>query len=268
MNPALPGESAAKHKVIMENLAVDRAAVIKLDDLPLPYIEIDRHGVITRANRATLALHPLDRGELIGQTAWDLMAADEKDLSFAAYCSALESEEEPGAVRRSLCDRSGQFRTYELHRSLARDGKGKARGMRLLAVDVTEAKKDMEEARAVSQRLECVLHSICEAVIVTDSVGFIRSVNPAAEALLGWEGKELTGMSIEEGLPIVAYLPGGSPECKFTRWLEGPVKGIATILDRERREIHVYIGVSPVLDSENGTALGAVLLLRKAEISG
>ena len=93
-----------------------------IDELPLPYIELDAHGVITRANRATLALHPLDRGELIGQIAWDLMAADEKEPELR--CLLLErwrQARQPAVVRRSLYDRSGQFRTYEMHRSLVRD---------------------------------------------------------------------------------------------------------------------------------------------------
>ncbi len=238
-----------------------------LDELPLPYIEIDSHGVITRANRATLDLHPLDRGQLIGKIAWDLMAADEKDQSFAAYCSSLESGEEPGVVRRSLCDRSGQFRTYEMHRKLVRDPEGRPTGMRMMCVDVSDAKKDLEEARAAHLLLKSVLDSICEAVIVTDAVGFIRSANPAAEKLLGFKAGDLAGMSIEEGLPIVACLPARRFESAFTSWLERPMKGFATILDRERRELHIAIGASPIQDKESGSTIGAVILVHQVEIS-
>jgi PAS domain S-box-containing protein len=239
-----------------------------LDELPLPYIEIDSHGVITRANRATLELHPLDRGQLIGRIAWDLMAADEKDQSFAAYCSTLESGREPGVVLRSLCDRSGQFRTYEMHRKLVRDAEGRPTGMRMMCVDVTEAKKDLDEARGAHLVLESVFNSIGEAVIATDAVGFIRSVNPAAEKLLGFKAGALIGMSIEEGLPIVATLPAARSESIFTAWLERRMKGFATILDRERREIHVGISASPIQDKGNGSTVGVVILLREVEISG
>ena len=74
-------------------------------------------------------------------------------------------------------------------------------------------------------------------------------------------------MSIEEGLPIVAFLPGGRSECTFTAWLERPMRGIATILNRERHEIHVGIGASPIQDKENGSTIGAVILARAVEIS-
>lgn len=261
VNPVLPAEAAADPASTDANVAMDC-----IDQLPLPYIELDTHGIIIRANRATLALHPLVRGELIGQTAWDLVAPDEKDPSFASYCSALESGEEPQAVLRSLCDRTGQFRTYQIHRGLVRDAEGNAAGMRMLCVDVSEAKKELEDARRKSLWLESVMESLSEAIVVTDAVGFIRSVNPAAELLLGCPAADLKGMSIEEGLPILAFLPGGNSECTFTRWLEGPLNGIATILNRQREEIHVRLGISPIVDKENGSTAGAILVLRKVEI--
>jgi PAS domain S-box-containing protein len=266
VNPVLPFKAVSEAVPETVGFADLQRDELIVDELPLPYIEMDSHGVITRANRATLALHPLDRGELIGKIAWDMMASDEKDQSFAAYCSTLETGEEPG-VRRSLCDRSGQFRTYEMHRRLVRDAGGNPTGMRMLCVDVTEAKKDLEEARGASLLLESVLNSIGEAVIVTDAVGFIHSANPAAEALLGWKASELTGMSIEEGLPIVAFLPGRRSECIFTAWLERPMKGIATILNRERREIHVRMEASPIQEKKNGSTIGVVILVREVEIS-
>jgi len=249
----------------LHGIAITPAKVDPLDELPLPYIEMDRHGMVTRANRATFALLPLEEGQLIGRMAWDFMAADEKDRSFAAYCSALESGQAPPVVRRSVYDRSGQFRTYEMHRGLMRDAQGNPSGMRMLCVDVTEAKKALEDARRASLWLQSVMDSLCMAVIVTDSVGFIRSVNPAAQALLGRNAAGLTGIMIEEGLPILAYRSADQSELTFTRSLESPSKGIAAILDRERREIPVEVATSPIFDNENGSTSGVILTLRKLE---
>ena len=252
----------------MDSAAIDPAKVASLDELPLPYIEMDAHGMVTRANRATIALLPLEEGQLIGRMAWDFMASDEKDPSFAAYCSTLESGQAPAIVRRSIYDRSGQFRTYELHRSLIRDAEGNPAGMRMLCVDISEAKKALEDARSTSLWLQSVMDAITAAVIVTDSVGFIRSVNPAAEALLGCKSTELRNMPIEQGLPILAYRSGDRSELTFTMSLEGPSKGIATILDRECRQLQVEIGTSPIFEKENGSTSGVVLVLRRLEIPG
>lgn len=259
--------AVATAKVAAQNLPeMAPNPVDPFDELPLPYLEIDARGVITRANRASRALHHLGCGQLIGQMAWNFVAADEKDPSFAAYCLTLESGKEPAVVRRSLYDRSGQFHTYEMHRSLIRDAEGNPAGMRMLCVDVSKTEKTLEAAQRKALGLESVIESICEAVIVTDAVGFIRSANPAAEILLGWQASELTGMSIEKGVPVVAYLSGDCSDLKFTMCLEASTKGIATILDRLRREIHIGIGTSPIFDKESSSTIGVVLLLHKLEL--
>jgi PAS domain S-box-containing protein len=233
-----------------------------IDDLPLPYIEMDAFGVVTRANRATLALHPPERGELVGKMVWDLMAADEKDPSFAAYCSTMEAGAEPEVVRRSLYDRSGQFRTYELYRKLMRDERGAAAGMRVIFVDVTEKVKALDEAHRTRLWLESIMESVWEAVIVTDSVGFIRKANPAAEKLLRANHGELAGMLIEEGLPITECAGGNRSELQFNSWLETPSRGTATVLDRQGKEIHVDLSTSPIFDKETRSTTGVVYILR------
>ena len=57
-----------------------RRPTLNIDHLPLPYVEMDARGIITRANRAALALHHPEQGDLIGRSGWDMMAIDEKDL--------------------------------------------------------------------------------------------------------------------------------------------------------------------------------------------
>jgi PAS domain S-box-containing protein len=250
-------EGALESLQTAANIATDT-----IDELPLPYIEMDAFGVVTRVNRATMALHPPERGELVGKLAWDFMAADEKDPSFAAYCSTIEAGAEPEVVRRSLYDRSGKFRTYELYRKLMRDESGAAAGMRVIFVDVTEKVKALEEAHRTRLWLESIMESVCEAVIVTDSVGFIRKANPAAGKLLKASQGELAGMLIEEGLPITACAGGNRSELQFTSWLEAPSRGAATVLDRERKEIRVELSTSPIFDKESRSTTGVVYILR------
>jgi PAS domain S-box-containing protein len=244
-------------------LASDMSEPDAIDELPLPYIEMDGNGFVTRANRAALALYPAGHGEPIGKMAWDLMPTDEKEPSCAEYISLMESGEEPPIVHRTLYSRLGQFRTYELHRRLIRDGAGRPAGMRILFVDVTESEKALEDARWTRLWLESVIEAIGDAVIVTDAMGIIRYANPAAEALLGWKASELEGMVIEQGLPILAYVSGFRLELTFTMSLDGPSKGVATVLDRERRELQIELGTSPIFDKESGATTGVVLILHQ-----
>ena len=106
-----------------------------------------RSGIITRANRATLALHHPEQGELIGKSAWDLLAIDEKNRSTAAFLSLMASGEDPPVICRSIFDCSGRFRTYEIHRTMIRTADGKPAGMRMIFMDVTERNNALEEAQ-------------------------------------------------------------------------------------------------------------------------
>ena len=152
------------------------------------------------------------------------MAVDEKDRSSAAFLSHMESGEDPPVMTRSIFDRSGSFRTYEFHRSLMRDAMGKPAGMRMVCVDVTETARALEEARRAQQWLENAMASLAEAVILTDILGVIQSVNRAAEELSGWRASGLIGKTIDELLPTQAFPPGGSAFLDLRALLEPPLQ--------------------------------------------
>src|SRR5208282_1204593 len=94
------------------------------------------------------------------------------------------------------------FRTYQLHRALLRDAAGNPAGMRLIGVDVTEMSQALEEARRTSKWLESAMVSMQDAVILTDALGVVCSVNPAAGELVCRSSQELIGLTIEEALPV------------------------------------------------------------------
>lgn len=236
-----------------------------IDELPLPYIEMDTHGIVTRANRAALELHPSERGDLIGKMAWDMMATDEREPSCAAYVSHMETGGEPPVVRRALYDVSGHFRTYELHRSLMRDAGGHPTGMRVLFVNVTQTRQALEEAGRVRQWLEVVLGSMPAGVIVADALGFIRYANPPVEELFGWKAAELEGKMVDEALPLVTYEADGATSLNFNFTLEKRSKGIATILDRNGKHVRVEIGTSPMIDTNHALTIGVVGVMHKVE---
>jgi len=234
-----------------------------IDTLPLPYAELDSHGIIIRANRAALALHHPEQGDLIGKSGWDLMALDEKVFSHAAFSAQMLSGMEPPVITRNIFDRSGSFRTYRMHRSFIRDADGKPAGMRMTLVDVTESGKLLDDARAALSWFENAIASLADAVVLTDPLGFVRTVNRAAEELLGCSAQELAGKVIEEAIPIVAYEPvDGSPLDHRTA-IERHCKGVATLLTRDCSRARVEISTSPILDKDSGAVIGVAAILRK-----
>jgi PAS domain S-box-containing protein len=239
-----------------------------LDDLPVAYVEMDAHGAITRANRLTRSLHSSHAGELIGKLAWEMMPAEEQERSRASFETAMETRQDPPVARRSIYDSSGNFRVYEIHRNLIRDGDGQPTGMRVVSVDVSEMHKAQGEAERVRLWLENALEAMADAVIVTDALGFIRTINAAAEELFGWKAAELKNKVIEKALPVLSYVSDDKSKLDFTMKLDKRASGVATMLDRERRELRVEISTSPMVDKVNGSTEGVVAVLRRVAAAG
>ena len=245
------------------NATKDNADMEILDQLPVAYVEMDANGVIVRANRLSHSLHPSHSGELIGKHAWDLMPSDEQQLSRAAFFQALNTAQDLPVARRPILTTSGEFRTYELHRSVIRNASKRATGMRVVSVDVTESHRAQEEAQREHAWLESVLASLRDAVIVTDALGFIRNVNGAAEELFGFKSEQVLGEAFEDVLPLVSYLSESNTEYSHRLVLDQPSKGIAGFLDCRRNVVNVEIATSPIVDKSSGFTSGVVTLLHK-----
>jgi len=184
----------------IELSSVDCPTLDRLEELPLPYIELEAKGIIVRVNRAALNLHPSERGELIGRMAWELLAPEEMNSSHAAFTAIMESAEEPPTVLRALNTRSGEFRNFALYRNPIRDRENKPTGMRILCVDMTDALKELENAQHAELWVKSILDSLTDAVIVTDALGFIRDINTAAEELFNWTVSKIVGTSLDQEL--------------------------------------------------------------------
>jgi PAS domain S-box-containing protein len=244
-----------------------RRPTLNIDHLPLPYVEMDARGIITRANRATLALHHPEQGELIGRSAWDLLAIDEKDRSAAAFLALMTSGEEPPVICRSIFDCSGRFRTYEIHRTMIRKPGGRPAGMRMIFMDVTDRKNALEEAQRASHWLENALGSVADAVVLTDVLGLVLSANPAAESLFGFSASELEGKVLDEIVPILEYRSLDGPNLDQRAVIEGSCKGVATLLARSGDKVKVEISTSPICDKNSGPVTGVAAILRRVESS-
>jgi PAS domain S-box-containing protein len=148
---------------------------------------------------------------------------------------------------------------------MIRDAAGKPAGMRMIGVDVTETIKALEEECRERKWLESVIASVAEGVVLTDVLGVVCSINPAAEKLVGFSSAELTGKVIEEALPLLSYQSlDGAPLSRRSE-IERNTKGVATILNRAHMEVKFEMSTSPVVDKVTGAAIGVVEILRKLD---
>lgn len=249
----------------MQQLIADPNAIQHLiDEIPVGYMEVDRDGRILRVNQACCQMQEMTSEQLLGQTPWDYMALEEVEKSLESFRAVIASGAEPVPVQRSIYTAGGEFRTYEIHRGLIRNSDGAIAGMRLVYFDITESKANHEEAHQTKLWLQSALASLDEAVIVTDALGFVRMMNPAAEKLTGWTAAELTGKSIQSGCPILKFTPVDKNQAHVRMGLDGPCKGHARLLNHNREEMTVFINASPIFDPQQGYTTGVVQLWRAA----
>ena len=108
-----------------------------------------------------------------------------------------------------------------------------------------------------------MLESLSDAVIATDAEGFVRYLNPAAEALIGWPQQEAEGKPIEEVYPL-SFLDGSPVQhCQLRKALESraPVarqRFCVTTMDGST--ISVEDSATPILEKDR--LLGAVTIFQ------
>jgi len=230
-------------------------------DLPVSYTEVDAEGIVRVANEAACQLHAMAAKDLIGHAVWEFVPADEAERDRREFLRVLHSEGELKPIRRSLYTSRGGFRSYELHRRVLRGADGRPVGVASVTFDVSEMEAANREVKQSLMWLESAMAAIAQAVVVTDALGFVRYLNPAAERLTDWPSAELVGKQFEKGMPLLRAVSKSGKALSFRMTLLEPWHGDVALLTRDRRTVAVWLSASPIADPETGYTKGVVIVL-------
>ena len=131
--------------------------------------------------------------------------------------------------------------------------------------DISKQKMAEETLRSREAWLRTILNSVADAVITVDTLGRVTFLNPVAETLTGWSGKDVLSQTLETVLPV-RNAASGKAEPDFYRRIRYPDSSTIhgetlRIASRDGREFPSFITGAPILD-ETGMASGTVLLFR------
>jgi PAS domain S-box-containing protein len=238
-----------------------------LEQLPVAYVEVDAQGIVCAANQAACEMHRMVTEEIVGRSVWDFVPDDEAARDRVEFARIMESGEDSPVVRRSLYISGVGYRTHEIHRRMMRDATGKPAGLSCVTFDVSGLEAANQESKRARLWLESAMTAIPQAVILTDALGFVRYINAAAEALTCWPSREMLGLQIEKGMPILRAASKSQKPLSFRMTLQEPWNGDVELQTRERQIVSVWLSASPILDKESGSTLGVVIVLGSPKIA-
>ena len=131
--------------------------------------------------------------------------------------------------------------------------------------DVTESEKTERQIRLSEELLRVTISSIGDAVITTDALGRVSSMNPVAERLTGWTIDEARGEPIERVFRIVNEDSRDTVRNPLPQAIgEGVVVGLANhtvLIGRDGTETPIDDSAAPIRQAD-GSIVGGVLVFR------
>ena len=131
-------------------------------------------------------------------------------------------------------------------------------------IEISLYKHQMEQKlREREQWLSTTLKSIGDAVITTDSQGFVTFMNPVAEALTSWKQEEVLGNHLTNVFQTINQKTRHAVENPATMALRQGVTVVLEnpilLIDKNGKEIPIDDSAAPI-KNESGYIMGAVLI--------
>jgi PAS domain S-box-containing protein len=121
------------------------------DRAPVPYEQTDADGKVRRVNQAVCALLRRSPEELIGRSAWELVASGSQDACRSALMVRIATGRETAPFECEYQFEDGTHITVEVHENLIRNARNEVTGTVRSLIDVTERNLAVVAARKVAQ---------------------------------------------------------------------------------------------------------------------
>ena len=198
---------------------------------------IDPTGRIGSWNAGAERLHGFAAADIRGRDYAELFTPEDRaaDVPQRLMASARESGQATHNGWRLRKDGTRFLTSCSL--TAVRDEDGTLRGFSKITHDVTEQKLAQAEREELLLRMQTVIDTASEAIIVTDAHGVIESFNPAAENMFGYSILETQGRKLSLLAPEHAPA-NGTHEC--------PLDELAAGERQERKARHKSGRIFPV----------------------
>jgi PAS domain S-box-containing protein len=170
----------------------------------------DLHGKIVEVNDATLRMYGAEeREDLIGKSAFDLIAPKDREKAYAGMHEVLEE----GAISNReylVLVKDGHMMPVEMSVALMKDAAGNPVGFVGVSRDITERKRAEEALQRSEHYFRSLIENALDVITIVDGDGTIRYVSPSGERVTGYRAADSVGKGgfefvHPEDLPIVMH---------------------------------------------------------------
>jgi PAS domain S-box-containing protein len=165
-------------------------------------ITIDSRGTIESFNRAAEKLFGYAASEVIGQNVKMLMP-EPYHGEHDGYLQNYFATGHPKIIGtgREVVGKRKDGSTFPMELAVSEFTLGLRRFFTGIVRDITERKHAEEELRQAEERMRSVVDHVVDGIITIDARATVKSFNPAAEKLFGYEQSEVIGLNVKMLMP-------------------------------------------------------------------
>jgi diguanylate cyclase (GGDEF)-like protein/PAS domain S-box-containing protein len=224
---------------------------------------VSLEGKWLRVNRALCTMVGYDEDELLAMTFQDLTHPDDLNLDQTFMQLALAGRLKTYRTETRYFHKDGHVVPVTLSSSLVRNAERQPLYFIDRIEDLTRRKETEEAICAEKDLARTTLRSTGDAVITTDAGGRITYLNPTAERLTGWTGKEACGLPLERVFAPIDETTREMAESPVKLALtEGRSHGLAAsaaLVARDGLEHCIALSAAPI-HARNGTVRGVAIM--------
>jgi len=165
-------------------------------------ITINSKGIIQTVNPATVRIFGYNARELSGQNVKILMPEpyqNEHDGYLHNYLTT--GEKKIIGIGREVTGKRKDGSTFPMELAVSEMEVNGERMFTGIVRDITERKQHVSDIHAREQRIQTLIDTIVDGIIVIDARGLIETFNPAAETLFGYHSDEVKGQNVKVLMP-------------------------------------------------------------------